>query len=81
MASELSTHEPEAFFCGLPRKSVKNTTFLLFGRNSETKRYNVIGPTGVMVVMHWATNAPLTKIREIWRNAARIQVASKIKEA
>ena len=60
---------------------MKNTTFLLFGRNSETKRYNVIGPTGVMVVMHWATNAPLTKIQEMSRDAARMQVARKIKEA
>ena len=59
---------------------MKNTTFLLFGRNLETKRYNVIGPTGVMVVMHWATNAPLTKIREMSRDAARMQVVSKIKE-
>ena len=60
---------------------MNNTTFLLFGRNSEKKRYNVIGPTGVMVVMHWATNAQLTKIQEMSRDAARMQVARKIKEA
>ena len=41
----------------------------------------MIGPTGVMVVLHWATKAPLTKIREIWRDAPRMQVAIKIKEA
>ena len=45
------------------------------------KRYNVIGPTGVMVVMHWATNAPLTKIQEMSMDAARMQVGRKIKEA
>ena len=70
------------FFCGRwTGKLMKNTPFLLFGRNSDTKGYNMIGPTGVMVLIHWATNAPLTKIREIWRDAARMQVASKIKEA
>ena len=74
-------HTDEVFFGRWTEKIMKNTTFLLFGRNSERNRYNVIGPTGVMVVMHWATNAPLTKIRETWRDAARMQVASKIKEA
>ena len=72
-------HTDEVFFGRWTGKLMNNTTFLLFGRNSETKRYNVIGPKGVMVVMHWATNAPLTKIRETWRDAARMQVASKIR--
>ena len=74
-------HTEEVFFGRWTGKLIKNTTFLLFGRNSETKRYNVIGLTGVMVVMHWATKAPLTKIREMSRDAARMQVASKIKMA
>ena len=74
-------HTDEVFFGRWTGKLMNNTTFLLFGRNSETKRYNVIGPTGVMVVMHWATNAPLTIIQEMSRDAARMQVASKIKEA
>ena len=73
-------HTDEVFF-GRWTENNKNTIFLLFGRNSETNRYNVIGPTGVMVVMHWATKAPLTKIREMSRDAARMQVASKIKTA
>ena len=33
---------------------MKNTIFLLFGRISETKRYNVSCPTGLMLVMHRA---------------------------
>ena len=74
-------HTNEFFFGRWTGKLMKNTTFLLFGRNSETKRYNVIGPTGVRVVMHWATNALLTKIQEMSRDAARMQVARKIKEA
>ena len=74
-------HTDEVFFGRWTGKLMNNTTFLLFGCNSETKRYNVIGPTGVMVVMHWATNAPLTKIQEMSRDAARMQVARKIKEA
>ena len=57
-------HTDEVFFGRWTGKLMKNTTFLLFGRNSETKRYNVIGPTGVMVAMHWATNAPLTKYKK-----------------
>ena len=47
--------------------------------NSETKRYNVIGPIGVMVVMHMATNALLTNIWAMSRDAAVMQVATKIK--
>ena len=74
-------HTDEVFFCRWTRKLMKNTIVLLFGRNSETKRYNVSGPTGVMLVMHRATNAPLTKIQAMSRDAARMQVASKIKEA
>ena len=74
-------HTDEFFFGRWTGKLIKNTTFLLFGCNSETKRYNVICPTTVMVVLHWATKAPLTKIREIWRDAPRKQFASKIKEA
>ena len=74
-------HTDEFFFGRWTGKLMKNTSFLLFCRNSDTKSYNMIGPTGVMVVIHWATNAPLTKIREMSRDAARMQVASKIKEA
>ena len=47
--------------------------------NSETKRYNVIGPIGVMVVMHMATNALLTNIWAMSRDAAVMQVATKKK--
>ena len=69
------------FFWQVDKEIDEKYNYLLFGRNSETKRYNVSGPTGVMLVMHRATNAPLTKIQAMSRDAARMQVASKIKEA
>ena len=72
-------HTDEVFFGRWTGKLMKNTTFLLFGRNSETKRYNVIGPIGVMVVMHMATNALLTNIWAMSRDAAVMQVATKKK--